>query len=373
MLALEARVPTECHVIHAEVDVESGMPHIMPVLEHVRERAGAATEASLSAELFMSMPLCRSLLAYCAKNGLADGAEGEEGGRHALTPDGAKALESGRVVTTTTGMWKVYCADHEAIPSDMRVVRIEDGTRDAGYQPDKGADQPRAEDLEASVRALEGRELRPVLGAVSGAVVRRMHRYEKRIEPDLDLRLRIEPGREDARVTLAASLGGAPRRGRRPAVPDRAALPSIAMTLDGAMGALLRGEGDWDAGRGRLLVDYDGATAEELSSMQRTARVGRPEIGGMEFEPIEVTAKILPRSEEDARKWARRLFEAMANGYVTREEYGRLAADIGRRLPGFDIDMGDRASHVPRGGGPTGARARTRLFWLVQAMEDWGL
>lgn len=371
MLALEARVPTECHVIHAEVDVESGMPHIMPVLEHVRERAGDATEASLSAELFMSMPLCRSLLAYCARNGLA---EGEEGGRHALTPDGARALESGRVITTTTGMWKVYCADHEAIPRDMRVVRIEDGTRDAGYQPDKGADQPRAKDLEASVRALEGRELRPVLGAVSGAVVRRMHRYEKRIEPDLDLRLRIEPGREDARVTLAASPSGGPRRGRRRGAPDRAGgLPSIGMTLDGAMETLLRGEGEWDAGRGCLLVDYDGATAEELSSMQRTARVGRPEIDGMAFEPVEVTARILPRSGEDAQRWARRLFAAMADGYVTREEYGRLVADIGRRLPGFDIDMGDRAGHVPRGGGPPGARVRTRLFWLVQAMEDWKL
>lgn len=373
MIALEARVPVACHVIYAEVAVESDMPYMLPVLEHVRERGGAATKSSLSRELFMSLPLCGSLLAHCAENGLV---EETGGGRHAVAPDGTTALESGRVFIRKTGMWKVYLADHEAIPEDMRVVRIEDGARDAGYQPGKGSDQACVGDLEEPMRALVGKVLRPPLGKIRGAIVRDVDSSEKRIE-DLDFTLRVEPGRDDSKVTLLAPPdgGGGARPGRPPAGPEEASLPNISVTVDSAMESVLRGgrDGAWDAKRGRILVDYDGASDEELASMQKTVRAESPTIGGMEFEAASVTAGILPRSGADAERWARHLLAATADAYVTREEYERLAGDIRRRFPGFDIDMGGRASHVPGGGGAAGDRGRPRLFWLIQAMEDWDL
>ena len=372
IVKLEARVQVACHVIYADMHVASAIPYVMPVLEHAKERGGAATESSLSRELFVPLPLCRSLLAYCAENGLV---EDVGGGRHALAPDGARALESGRVFTGAEGMWKVYIADHEAIPEGLRVVRIEDGTRDAGYQPRGGKDQPRVKDLEAQVRALEGEVLRPALGEESEAIVRDVHRYEKRIEPDLDIRLRVEPGKGGAEVTLLASRGGDALQGGRQGVPAKARLPGISMTIDDAMGSLLGvgGEGAWDAERGLVLVDYDDASPEELSSMQKTVYVERPEVNGMEFERVRVTAEILPRREADAERWARHLLAVTAAAYVTREEYERLVGDIRGRFPGFDIDMGDRAGHVPGRGEPPGTRGRPRLFWLIQAMEDWDL
>lgn len=373
MIALEARVPVACHVIYAEVSVESDMPYMLPVLEHVRESGGAATKSSLSRELFMRLPLCESLLAHCAENGLV---EETGGGRHAVAPDGTTALESGRVFIRKTGMWKVYLADHEAIPEDMRVVRIEDGTRDAGYQPDKGSDQACVGDLEEPMRALVGKVLRPPLGKIRGAIVRDVDSSEKRIE-DLVFTLRVEPGRDSSKVTLLAPPGGGggTRPGRPPAGPEEASLPNISVTVDSAMESVLRGgrEGAWDAKRGRILVDYDGASGEELASMRKTVRAESPTIGGMEFEAASVTAEILPRSGADAERWARHLLAATADAYVTREEYERLAGGIRRRFPGFDIDMGGRASHVPGGGEAAGDRGRPRLFWLIQAMEDWGL
>lgn len=373
MIVLEARVPVSCHVIYAEVAVASDMPYMMPVLEHVRGRGGAATESSLSKELFLSMPLCRSLLAHCAGNGLVENTGGE---RHAVTPDGILALESGRAFIRKTGMWKVHLADHKAIPEDMRLVRIEDGAWDAGYRPEKGPGQPGAEVLDAPILdRLGNKALRPPLGRIRGAIVRSVHHFGKRIEADMDLTLRVELGRDGSKVTLLASPRGGPRPGRPTTGPEEASLPSIGTTIDGAMKSILRGggEGDWDAERGRMLVDYDGASDEELSSMRKTVCVERPVIGGMKFERATATAEILPRREADAGRWARRLFAFMAAAYVTREEYERLVGDIRSRFPGFDIDMGDRAGHVPGEGSASGTRGRPRLFWLIQAMEDWDL
>lgn len=372
IIKLETRVPVACHVIHASVDEALEIPYMMPVLMHVKERGGAATAESMSKELSMPLPLCRILLAHCSENGLAEG-DGE--GKHTLTPDGSLALESGRVFTRTVGMWRVYVADHKAIPEGLRVVRIDDGERDAGYQWYDGPDQPRVEYLDESMQGLVGETLRPALGRVGEAVVREVHRYEKQIKPDLDVKLRIEPEKDAARVALLASPAGGQRHGRRTEVPSRASLPGIDMTIDAAMDSLLDGgrDGVWDAEQGCILVDYDGASDDELSLMQKTVRVERPEVGGMAFESVAVTARILPRSEADARKWARRMFAALAGDYVTREEYRRLAGRIGAKFPGFDIRMGDRAGHIPSEGEGAGARGRTRLFWLLQAMEDWDI
>lgn len=76
MIILETSVPVECHVIHAEMDVLSDVPYIVPVLEHLRERGGGATAESLSAEMFMIEPLCSSLLRFCIDSMLAK----EDGG-----------------------------------------------------------------------------------------------------------------------------------------------------------------------------------------------------------------------------------------------------------------------------------------------------
>ena len=395
-VSLEARVPVECHVIHANVSKTSDIPYMMPVLEHVRELGGAATAASLSEDLSISPPLCKSLLAYCVENGLAEDANG----RHALTPAGARAIERGHVFTSEEGMWKVYVADHAAIPKDMSVVRMEDGAGDAGYQASKGRDpQPRVKGTVAAVRNLQGKALRIALGTMGEAIVRGVHRYEKQIAPDLDVRLLIEPGKDGASVALLASRIGGQGFGWRPRVPDRASLPDMGITIDEAMDALLHGggEGLWDAERGCILVGYDSASDDEMLRMQKTVSVDHPEVAGIKFEPVKVTAKILPLDEEDARRWARRLLAIMAVGYVTREEYARLVEGIKGRLTGFDISMGDRADHIPGGGGaprargrtwrfwtgrpqnarqeqrPASARGRPRLFWLIQAMEDWGL
>ena len=362
-------------MIHADMAVSSDMPHIVPVLEHLRERGGDATAASLSAELFLPEPMCESLLASCANDGLA---EESGGGRYAIAPGGADAIRSGRVLVGRKGMWKGYIARHGAIQGGSAVVRIEDGAQEAGYMPWIKDGQPSAERLGPAVQALEGAELRPALGAEREAIVRGIHAFEKRIEPDMSLRLRMILGKDGSRTILLASRkGGARQQGRRaPDLPGKAELDGAPVTIDEAMEVLLDREYDmeWDAENARIDVAYDGLSDKELHDMQKTMRLEDVEMGEMVFETASMTAPIFPRSDADAKKWARRLFARMATEYVTREEYERLSKAIGGMLGGMDTGMADRASHMPdEGGGRPSARGHARLFWLIQAMEDWDL
>lgn len=375
MLTLETGVQVECHVIHANMAMLLDVPHIVPVLEHLRERDGRATAASLSAELFLPGPLCESLLASCVKDELARETGGEY---YTIAPDGTDALRSGKVLAGREGMWKVYIARHESLTENAAVVRIEDGAREAGYMLWIKDRQPRAERLDAAIRALEGARLCPALGEAREAFVRGIHGFEKQIEPDISLKLRMILDRDGARTVLLPSrIEDDARRGRRaPPLPREAPLTCTPVTIDEAMDALLDGESgmEWDAENARIAADYDGLSDTERYDMQKTMRLEDVTVGEMEFETASVTADIFPRSEADAQRWARHLFKKMATDYVTRKEYERLSRAIDDRLAGFDTGLGERASHVPdEGGGRPSARGHTRLFWLVRAMEDWDL
>lgn len=373
LIILETGVPVECHVIHADMYVLSDMPYIVPILEHLRERGGGATAESLSAEMFMAESLCRSLLRLCCEYGLAR-ADGK--GSYAATPSGIDAIEGGRVFGREEGMWKVYIAKHGAMPGGGGVVRIDDGTREAGYMPWEGEWQPPAGNLWAAVRALAGARVRPVLGVAKEVVVRRIHGREKRIASDISLRLRTRlDGGGASTVLLASGDGAAEGPLKAPKIPGEVALQCAPATVDEAMDSLLGGKGGmkWDAKNARIAVAYDGLSDDEVSGMQKTMLLEDVEVGGARFETAKVTARIFPRGKKDARKWARHLFADMAADYVTREEYERLAGAIGDRLAGFDTGMGERAGHVPKDRKGAGARRRPRLFWLVQAMEDWDL
>ena len=370
-------MPVECHVIHADMAELRNVPYIVPVLEHLRERGGRATASSVSAELFLPEPLCESLLASCAEDGMAE-AVGEDG-RYAIAPGGTEALESGRtLVSRGKGMWKVCIARHESIPEGAAVVRIDDGAWDAGYMPWAKDDQPAVKHLGAAVQALEGTRLRPALGTAKEAIMSGIHGFEKQIKPDVSLRLRMTLDKRGVRTVLLASrIEDNARRGRRaPPLPREAPLTCTPVTIDEAMDALLDGESgmEWDAENARIAADYDGLSDTERSDMQKTMRLEDVTVGEMEFETASVTADIFPRSEADAQRWARHLFKKMATDYVTRKEYERLSRAIDDRLAGFDTGLGERASHVPdEGGGRPSARGHTRLFWLVRAMEDWDL
>ena len=373
MIILETSVPVECHVIHAVMDILSDMPYIVPVLEHLRERGGGATAESLSAELFMAEPLCRSLLGICGEYGLA---RADKEGRYAATPGGIDAIESGRVFARAEGMWKVYIAKHEALPGGGGVVRIDDGTMEAGYMWWRKDGQPSVGNLWASVRALTSTRLRPVLGGAREAVVRKIHGHEKRIESDISLRLLTRLDGGGASTVLLASRDGAAEGPRQaPEIPGEVALQYAPATVDDAMDSLLDGEHGivWDAKNARIAVAYGGLSDRERSDMQKTLQLENVKVGGARFETAEVRASIFPRSGEDAKEWARHLFADMAVDYVTREEYERLVGAIGDRLAGFDTGMGERAGHVPKDREGAGARRRSRLFWLVQSMEDWDL
>lgn len=366
-------------MIHADMAELLDVPHIVPVLEHLRERGGRATASSVSDELFLPKPLCKALLASCAEDGMAEAAG--EGGRYAIAPGGIEALESGRtLVSRGKGMWKVYIARHASIPEGAAVVRIEGGAWDAGYMPWIKDGQPVVRRLGAAVQALEGTRLRPVLGKAREVIMRSIHGFEKQIRPDISLRLRMTLDKGGARTALLPSrIGGGARQGRRAPddLPREAPLHCAPVSIDEAMDALLDGESgmEWDAENARIAADYDGLSYKELSDMQKTMRFEDVTVGEMEFETASVTAGIFPRSEADAQRWARYLFASMATDYMTRKEYERLSRDINDRLAGFDTGLGERASHVPDegGGGRPSARGHTRLFWLVQAMGDWDL
>lgn len=377
MVVLEADVPVQCHVVHADLAEASEVPYLLPVLEHVRERGGAADAGTLSLELFMSLPVAVSLLGFCADNGLAG--RDEETGRCAITGDGEEALESGRVFVRRRGMWKVHCADHEMIPEDMRVVMIGDGSGEVGFQPwrDRG-DQPRVEELPERISELEGKVLRPSLGGRRGeAVLHCMHGMGKRSEPDLRLRLRVAPGADGSKVALLAQP--VPRGGRidrRGAAPGEIALPDAPITRGEAIALMADGEdgAEWDVENARLLVRYGGISGEERASMKRALGPRRIRIGKTEFEPAGRTVvDIFPASEEDALMWARDTLARTADEYLTREAYDALAARVRARFEGFEIDLGRRTDHLPGGPPSSWGDGERRLFWLVMAMEDWDL
>ena len=378
MVVLEAEVPVQCHVVYADLAEASEIPYILPVLEHVRERGGKADAATLSGELFTSMPVSRSLLGFCSENGLACAGGEEEAGRHAITPDGEEALKSGRVLVRRRGMWKVHYTDHETVPEDMRAVMIEDGSREAGFQPhlDPGK-QPRVEDLPERIARLEGRMLRPPLGGRRGeAVLHCMHGKGKQAEPGLRLRLRVVPGAAGSKVfLLPTQVQSGGRAGTRIAVPDKIALPDAGITYDEAIRLMADGErgASWDGKSGRLRVRYDDVSDEERASMKRALRPRRIRIGRTEFEAGREVVDMFPMDAEDAQMWAMDMLDITADGYLTREAYSALASRVRARFEGFEVDLGDRTEHLPAGSLPSLEEEERRLFWLVQAMEDWDL
>lgn len=377
MIVLEADADVLCHVVHADLAEASEVPYILPVLEHVRERGGAADAGTLAREMFMTLPVARSLLGFCTENGLAD--RDEETGRCAITGEGEEALESGRVFVRRRGMWKVHCADHEMVPEDMQVVMIGDGSREAGFQPGmEWNEQPRVEGLPDRILQIEGKTLRPLLGSRRGeAVLHRMHGRGKQAEPNLRLRLRVVPGADGSKVSLLAqpSLKGG-RAEHRAAAPGEIALPDAPITYGEVVGLLAGGDDDaeWDVEKGRLLVRYGDASGEERASMKRTLSPRRIRIGLTEFEPAgRAVVDIFPAREEDAKMWARDVLVRMADDYLTRGAYDSLAAKVRARFEGFEIDLGRRTDHLP-GGPPSGwGDGERRLFWLITAMEDWDL
>ena len=273
-------------------------------------------------------------------------------------------------------MWKVYIAKHVAMQDGEGVVRIDDGTMEAGHMWWIKDGQPPVGKLGASVRAVAGAKLRPVLGGAREVVVRRIHGCEKQIESDISLRLRTRLDGGGASTVLLASRDGAAEGPRQaPEIPSEVDMEYAPATVDEAMDSLLDGEHGmvWDAKNARIAVAYDGLSDRERSDMQKTLLLENVKVGGVRFETAKVTASIFPRSGEDARKWARHLFADMSTDYVTREEYERLAGAVADRLAGFDTVMGKRAGHVPKDDEGAGVRQRSRLFWLVQAMEDWDL
>ena len=376
MVVLKAEVPVQCHVVYADLAGASEIPYVLPVLEHVREKGGRADAATLSRELFTVLPVSRSLLRFCSENGLADA--GGEAEQYAITPDGEEALKSGRVLVRRRGMWKVHYADHEMIPEDMRAVMIGDGSREAGFQPqlDQGK-QPRVEDLPERIARLEGRTLRPPLGDRRGeAVLHCMHGMGKQVEPGLRLRLHVVPGASGSKVfLLPAQVQNGGRAGTRIAVPDKIALPDAGITYGEAVRLMADGErgASWDVESGRLLVRYSDVSDEERATMKRALAPRRIRVGRTEFEADREVVDIFPVDKEDAQMWAMDMLDITADGYLTREAYSALASRVRARFEGFEVYLGDRTDHLPDGTLPSLEEEDRRLFWLVQAMEDWDL
>lgn len=156
--------------------------------------------------------------------------------------------------------------------------------------------------------------------------------------------------------------GTSPHETRMLPVPDGNPYKIARQKLEDATGY------EWDGERGRFLVRYADARPEWVESM--TAELDETEItidGSGSFQMAGTTIPIYPATPDDARRWARDMAEReMGSAYVTGKRHHAIMDGILERFQGHgDVLNRERSAYVPA--------ERTRLYWNIQAMEDWDL
>ena len=363
-LVLETKVPVECHVVQADISRASKTPHILPVLMHVRDMDGNATAGSLAAELFAeSVPLGRRLLDICRDDGLVE----EDRGRHALTEDGRSAVDCGRVFVGEEKMWVIHYSPLPVIPGGRRVLKLEDGRREAGYRegdPEPGPPEGRIEELKHRIMTTsfgDGQEFR--INGITGMA--------KRIGTGMRVTLRLEIGRQGSILRMDAP-GSPPkdagRRGARSGSRESMSFRGPDITYGEALDQLLEQKGvrGWDGESNRLRVPCGQTGRTERNAMSTTLDF-EPLLLDTKFDPLKVSVGICPVDRRDAQTWADRMFVDRTRDYLTRGEYGRITAEIGALLPGFGVSFRERGEYVG------GTERGTDEFWRIQAAEDWRL
>ena len=347
-LVLEAEVPVECHVIQADISRASKTPYILPILMHVQELDGEATAESLANELFAgSKPLSRRLLDICCDDGLTE----RDCQRYALTEEGSSAIDNERIFASEEKMWKVYYSPLPVIPDTRKVLKLEDGRREAGFREE----DPKPERPEEHVKELKQRIMTTSFGERQDFRINGIAGMAKRIKDDMRVTLRLEIGGEGSVLSLSSSYESMPFKG-----PN--------MTYEEAWDQLLEQESisGWDHDNNRLRIPYDDTGPKERSTMKKTLDF-EPRILGVRFNPLNETVSIYPEDQHDAQRWADDLLMDKVRDYLTHDRYQKITGEIKAQFPDFEVSFKDRADYVEET-----ERGSTK-FWHIQAAEDWRL
>ena len=371
-LVLEAEVPVECHVIQADISRASKTPYILPILMHVQELDGEATAESLANELFAgSKPLSRRLLDICCDDGLTE----RDCQRYALTEEGSSAIDNERIFASEEKMWKVYYSPLPVIPDTRKVLKLEDGRREAGFREE----DPKPERPEEHVKELKQRIMTTSFGERQDFRINGIAGMAKRIKGDMRVTLRLEIGGEGSVLSLSSSYVNTPLKGRletrgpqaRPgggSSDESISLNGPNTTYEEAWNQLLEQESisGWDHDNNRLRIPYDDTGPKERSTMKKTLDF-EPRILGVRFNPLNETVSIYPENQRDAQRWADDLLMDKVRDYLTHDRYQKITGEIKAQFPDFEVSFKDRADYVEET-----ERGSTK-FWHIQAAEDWRL
>ena len=336
------------------------------VLLLAEEHGGRATAKDVSQELLQGRPelVGKAIVDRCRDLGLLD-----ESGK--ITPVGREALSTGNVFIPERGRYVVWFTEDPLIP--QKLVHLE--PVEETYLSDevalmrgrKARGEPReeAESLPEKLRALVS-GLYDLMGKGGGRIAIRS------IDPN---GVAGRPGPEDnVKITLQVAPAGS-RLSISGGFQHLLTPPQLEFETSwvSALGPLAR---LWAKSRNppALKCTFDELDPKELASFSKTVSLPKPTLAGYgEFDNASVEGvPIIPRTAEDAARWARWLLKRSVAGYVDGEQYQRLVERCRSRFPDFpDVKLPD-AEELARELGKEKAAdgALPRAYWYLRAPLD---
>ena len=351
MIVLEADLDFDCHVFVGEISTYTGLTYVIPVLMHVREVV-AATSESLSVALFPGLgPLCQKLLERCREDGTL---EKRWDDTYALTEEGHLALESGLAPKRRSGAWKICILhDHPLIPEDARVLRIEDGRREAVYNSKHLSPIP----LDDAVEDLIDRIVVPSFGEHERFRIDKADKHQKVFRSSGRVKLLLGVDEGGAQVSIRAPDWK--DEDKQVSEPD--------LTYADVMDSLLQNTRfAWDREARRVQIRYEDTNMEERLAMKKELNLDA-HLDNCSFDPFKIKVDIYPRTIDDADLWAQDMFVDGIRDYMTTGKLTELEAKIMEALPECRFGPTKRNQCI------LGLDPGTSKFWFVHAAEDWGL
>ncbi|NJK31281.1 MAG: hypothetical protein HC927_02070 [Deltaproteobacteria bacterium] len=308
------------------------------------------TPELLAEELIGSQVLlCRRIIERCIKLGLL---EQWQRGRARLSPLGEEMLQRGQVLVPEQGEWRIYFVVDPLVDDPVMHVRPLPSTngreertqvrqrRTDGQRIERGTARPRdlAEHIDTTCTSLvDGSTFRLIDIAPQGArgsssQLRLNLEYAPDAEPCVTVR-----GRLDNSLSVDHALGS-PRALRQWSYDELwTELVGITEDLDHETLAAAR---TW-AGRRVLPVGFDRTQEVERRQLARHLEVPETEFDDLgEFESTRLAdVELIPRTAEDAERWARWLQWDELFGYRVPAQLHEAATHIASRFPLFRVQL----------------------------------
>lgn len=351
MIRLHRTIRVHAFDVEGTVARSQERPELLAVIRLAHDHPAGLTPELLANELIGGqVVLCRRIIERCVRLGVLE----QQDRRPArLTELGAQMLQLGQVLVPEQGEWRVYFAMDPLIDvAAMHVASlVTDNSRKQRKQGRRDKDEGRRSNHDEvgrprDLEALLGRMCTSVVDGKTFQLVDLANQGARGPSSDIQLELEWAPDTEP-RVMLRGHLEGALAVEHRLAVPQALAtwtceelwteFVSITEELEIATLAAAR----TGAGRRVLPVGFEGTSEAERRRFVRDLDVPDTEFEDLgEFAPTRLDGvELIPRTTEDAQRWARWLQWDELSGHRVPAQLREAASQVAARFPLFQVKL----------------------------------